>query len=91
MAKSGHSLIEPSNKDSERYDKLRSLLRQGSPVTIKDIQDKLNINEKFVTTMINNLSKELPIWEPGRGVYKILEESDFDKYRKCENEQIEVY
>lgn len=80
MAHSGYSGVDPHNKDMGRYDKLKDLFKKG-PVTVKEIRQKLGISDGLAATMINNLSRELPIWEPDRGIYKILEDSDFEKYR----------
>ena len=87
MAASGHSGIEPSTKDVERYETLRQMFYSGL-VRIADIRKKLNISESSANTMIVNLSFELPIYEPSFGIYKLLTDNDFEKYReKIRNEK----
>lgn len=78
MANSGHSGIEPSTKNFDKYNLLKKLFYAG-PVHITDIVTVVGVNRSTAETMVNNLSHELPIWEPGKGVFKILEEKDFEE------------
>ena len=81
MANSGHSGVDPYNKDLVLYERLRDMFLKGE-VKVSDIVKELNVGHTSAETMISNLSVELPIWSPGRGVYKVLCESDIENYRQ---------
>lgn len=38
--------------------------------------------DSSIETAIDNLSHEIPIWEPGFGLYKLLDDRDIENYRQ---------
>lgn len=59
------------------YESLYQRLLQG-PVTFREIQNLTGVSKTSVMNVIDVLSVRYPVWEPERGVYKLLEESDYD-------------
>lgn len=81
MANSGHSGIDPANKELDRYEIIKDMFKTGI-VRKKDIKEKLDMCDSSIETAIDNLSHEIPIWEPGFGLYKLLDDRDIENYRQ---------
>lgn len=64
----------------EKYVLLKKMFKDGE-VRKSDIRKKLGVPETTADSMIKNITFELPIWEPRFGVYKVLTEEDFEKYK----------
>lgn len=60
------------------YDDLIERLKQG-PVTFKEIQEIAGVSHKAVWQVITTLSLNYPLWSPGKGIYKLLEDKDYKK------------
>lgn len=71
----------PQKKKGKRtiidYGLLYERLKQG-PVTFKEIQTLTGVSKTSVMAIIDVLSVKYPVWEPDRGIYKLLEDSDYD-------------
>lgn len=61
------------------YEALYERLKQG-PMSFTDIQEFTGVSRNTVAQVITTLSYNYPVWSPKRGVYKVLEESDYDNY-----------
>ena len=59
------------------YDYLYQKLLEG-PLRSKDIEEITGVSHSGVFQIITTLSINYPIWSPSRGVYKLIEDSDYD-------------
>lgn len=59
------------------YEALYQRLLHG-PVTFREVQTITGVPKHSVMAIIDVLSIRYPVWEPDRGVYKLLEKSDYD-------------
>lgn len=69
--------IKKEKRKKIDYEALYQRLLQG-PVTFREIQSITGVSKTSVMNVIDVLSVRYPVWEPERGVYKLLEESDYD-------------
>ena len=69
--------IKKEKRKKIDYESLYQRLLQG-PVTFREIQNLTGVSKTSVMNVIDVLSVRYPVWEPERGVYKLLEESDYD-------------
>lgn len=58
------------------YDALYKLFLAG-PVTFRQIEEATGVSHNAVAQVITTLSIMYPIWNPKRGVYKLLTEDDY--------------
>ncbi|MCQ2577488.1 MAG: hypothetical protein MJ176_03040 [Treponema sp.] len=81
MGMRGHGEnLTTGNRDVQNYEIVIEMLRNG-PITLKDVMERLSIQEGSAYSILMNLTFQIPIWNPTIHLYKILEESDFEKYR----------
>lgn len=77
----------PHNKETERYNIVLNMLRAG-PIKVNEVAKELGCNVHSLETLLGNLSLSYPIWNPSRGVWKLLDDNDFIIYReKIKNER----
>lgn len=62
------------------YEFLYNKLKEG-PLTFNDIQELTGVSRYGVAQVITTLVLKYPVWSPQRGVYKLLEESDYENYK----------
>lgn len=72
--------LTTGNRIVENYEIVKNMLREH-PISLKDVMERLSISEGSAYSLLMNLSFELPLWNPTKHLYKILEESDFEQYR----------
>lgn len=58
------------------YEKIYQRLLQG-PTTCKEIMQMAGVPKNGVVQVITTLSIRYPLWSPSRGVYKLIEDSDY--------------
>lgn len=59
------------------YEKIYEELKKG-PLTFREIEELSGVPHNAVAQVITTLTLRYPIWSPKRGVYKLLEYSDYD-------------
>lgn len=59
------------------YDLIYAKLKEG-PLTFRQIEELSGVSHSCVYQVITTLSLNFPIWSPARGVYKLIEESDYE-------------
>ncbi|MDR0719173.1 MAG: hypothetical protein LBF78_06010 [Treponema sp.] len=57
------------------YKRIYDLLKDG-PLTWKDIREAAGVRNSHVLRVIDGLALRYPIWQPGRGVYALLDGTD---------------
>ena len=60
------------------YDLLYERLKAG-PVTFAEIEELAGVPHCSVAQIITTLSLYYPVWSPKRGVYKLMEDSDYEQ------------
>lgn len=70
------------------YDRLYRRLQQG-PLTFDDIKTMTGLPRTAVPQVIVTLSEKYPVWKPSRGVYKLMDDSDYENISRFTYEEEE--
>lgn len=69
--------LEKKKKIPVDYEALYERLKKG-PISFQEIQDLTGVSHSGVAQVVTTLSLRYTLWSPQRGIYKLLEESDFE-------------
>lgn len=64
------------SRNTPDYEMLHERFLEG-PVSFKEIEKLTGVAHSGVAQVITTLSLRYPIWNPERGIYKLIEESDY--------------
>lgn len=68
--------VKKASRSEPDYEMLHERLLEG-PVSFKEIEKLTGVAHSGVAQVITTLSLRYPIWHPERGIYKLIEESDY--------------
>lgn len=72
-----NEIVKTKKRQSPDYEMLHERLLEG-PVTFREIEKLTGVAHSGVAQIITTLSLRYPLWSPKRGIYKLIEESDYN-------------